>query len=99
MSRRLLGLAAAVAGYAGTAVAQADKPILIGVNTAIQLQVGRDAVGAAKMAIEEINAKGGVLGRKLAMVVAEAATDGPKTGIAAVNKLTGEDKVNVLIGG
>jgi branched-chain amino acid transport system substrate-binding protein len=79
-----------------------EKPIRIGVNTAIQLQVGRDAIDAVRMAVGEINDKGGVLGRKLEMIVAdegEAATDGPKVGIAAVNKLTGEDKVDVLIGG
>ncbi len=54
------------------------------------------------MAVDELNAQGGVLGRKLEMVTAdegEAATDGPKLGIAAVNKLTSEDHVNVLIGG
>ena len=91
-----------LAGAAPVALAQSDKPILIGINTAIQLQVGRDAVNAAKMAIDELNEKGGVLGRKFEMVVAdegEAATDGPKTGIAAVNKLTGDNKVDVLIGG
>ena len=79
-----------------------EKPIRIGVNTAIQVQVGRDAIDAARMAIDEINEQGGVLGRKLEMVVAdegEAASEGPKVGIAAVNKLTGEDGVNVLIGG
>lgn len=93
---------AAVLGFAATAEAADQQPILIGVNTAIQLQVGRDAIDAAKLAIDEINAKGGVLGRKLQMIVAdegEAAADGPKVGIAAVNKLTGEDHVNVLIGG
>ena len=104
MIRRSLvfGLLAATAGLAGPAAAQNDKPILIGVNTAIQLQVGRDAVNAVKMAIDEINQKGGVNGRKLALTVAdegEAVSEGPKTGIAAVNKLTGEDKVDVLIGG
>ena len=86
---------------ADRAMAQA-KPIRIGVNTAIQVQVGRDAIDAVKMAIDEINAKGGVLGRKLEMTVAdegEAATEGPKVGIAAVNKLTSEDHVDVLIGG
>lgn len=100
----LLPLAAAgtLALSLGAARAADQKPILIGVNTAIQLQVGRDAVDAVKMAIGEINAKGGVAGRKLAMVVAdegEAASEGPKMGIAAVNKLTGEDHVDVLIGG
>src|SRR5260221_5532337 len=99
-------LALALAGVAAVgwaAIARAeDKPIVIGVNTAIQLQVGRDAIDATKLAIDEINAKGGVIGRKLAMVVAdegEAAADGPKVGIAAVNKLTGEDHVDVLLGG
>jgi branched-chain amino acid transport system substrate-binding protein len=79
-----------------------EKSIRIGVNTAIQLQVGRDAIDAVRMAVGEINDKGGVLGRKLDVIVAdegEAATEGPKVGIAAVNKLTGEDKVDVLIGG
>jgi branched-chain amino acid transport system substrate-binding protein len=79
-----------------------DRPIRIGVNTAIQLQVGRDAIDAVRMAVAEINGQGGVLGRKLEVIVAdegEAATEGPKVGIAAVNKLTGEDRVNVLIGG
>jgi branched-chain amino acid transport system substrate-binding protein len=105
--RLVAGLAAGAAlTIAGTWLSQTaaadEKPILIGVNTAIQLQVGRDAVDAAKLAIDEINAKGGAGGRKLAMVVAdegEAASEGPKVGIAAVNKLTGEDHVDVLIGG
>jgi branched-chain amino acid transport system substrate-binding protein len=90
-----------VAAQAQPASAQ-DRPIRIGVNTAIQLQVGRDAIDAVRMAVAEINGQGGVLGRKLEVIVAdegEAATEGPKVGIAAVNKLTGEDRVNVLIGG
>jgi branched-chain amino acid transport system substrate-binding protein len=89
-------------GTADRAMAQKAKPIRIGVNTAIQVQVGRDAIDSVKMAIDEINAKGGVLGRKLEMTVAdegEAAAEGPKVGIAAVNKLTSEDHVDVLIGG
>src|SRR5260370_35260847 len=89
-------LALALAGVAAVgwaAIARAeDKPIVIGVNTAIQLQVGRDAIDATKLAIDEINAKGGVIGRKLAMVVAderEAAAAGPKGAIAAATKRTG----------
>ena len=81
---------ALAAGCADRAMAQA-QPIRIGVNTAIQVQVGRDAIDSVKMAVDEINAQGGVLGRKLEMIVAdegEAASDGPKVGIAAVNKLT-----------
>jgi len=106
MKFKLPWLAAAAAGvFAASAfpsAAEETKPVKIGVNTAIQLQVGRDAIDAVKMAVDEINANGGVLGRNFEMVVAdegEAASEGPKVGIAAVNKLTGEDHVDVLIGG
>src|SRR6516162_9852207 len=98
----LLALLMVIASPADRVQAQETNPIRIGVNTAIQAQVGRDAVDSVKMAIDEVNAQGGVLGRKLEMIVAdegEAASDGPKLGIAAVNKLTSEDHVDVLIGG
>ncbi len=81
----------------GQALAQA-KTIRIGVPTAMQLQVGRDTQDALKIAIDEINAKGGVLGRKLEMVVADE-TENPETGISAIKKLTADEKVDVLIGG
>src|SRR5690606_7065252 len=103
MTRRTLiksalgaGLAVALA-QSPVALAQ-QAPIRIGVPTAIQLQVGRDTQEAVQMAIDEINAKGGVLGRKLEMVVADE-TENPETGINAIRKLTAEDKANVLIGG
>ena len=48
--------------------------------------------------MDEINAKGGVLGRKLEMVVADE-TENPETGISAIKKLTADEKVDVLIGG
>jgi branched-chain amino acid transport system substrate-binding protein len=98
----LLALFMVATSPADRVQAQQTNPIRIGVNTAIQAQVGRDAIDSVKMAIDEINAQGGMLGRKLEMVVAdegEAASDGPKLGIAAVNKLTSEDHVDVLIGG
>ncbi|UGV27767.1 ABC transporter substrate-binding protein [Rhodopseudomonas boonkerdii] len=102
MSSFLRPLAAAsviVAGaLASTMPATAQQPIKIGLPTSIQLQVGRDTQNAAKMAIEEINAKGGLLGRKLEIVVADE-TENPEQGIAAIKKLTADEKVDVLIGG
>jgi branched-chain amino acid transport system substrate-binding protein len=82
---------------APTAFAQ-GKPIRVGVPTSMQLQVGRDTQDAIKMAIDEVNAKGGVLGRKLEMVAADE-TENPEVGINAIKKLTAEEKVDVLIGG
>jgi len=73
-------------------------PIKIGITTAVQLQVGRDTRDAAQLAIDEINAKGGVLGRPLQMIVADE-TEDPEKGISAVKKLTADEKVDVIIGG
>lgn len=93
---KLLAVAALIMG-AATASAQ-NKPIKIGVPTAVQLQVGRDTQDAIKIAMDEINAKGGVLGRKLEMTVADE-TENPETGISAIKKLTADEKADVLIGG
>jgi len=91
------GIVSAGALVIGPAVAQ-QPPIKIGITTAVQLQVGRDTQSAAKLAAEEINAKGGLLGRKIELVVADE-TENPEQGIAAIKKLTADDKVNVIIGG
>ncbi len=49
-----VGLALVLAATAGTALAQADKPIKIGISTAVALQVGRDSTDCAQLAIDEI---------------------------------------------
>lgn len=90
--------ACAALGLAAPSALAQSKPIRIGVPTAMQLQVGRDTQDAIKMAIEDINARGGVIGRKLEMVVADE-TENPETGISAVKKLTADDHADVLIGG
>ncbi|HXN56019.1 MAG TPA: ABC transporter substrate-binding protein [Myxococcales bacterium] len=90
----IFGLPASAAPPAAPA---AGQPLRIGIPTPIQLQVGRDTQDAAALAIEEINAKGGVLGRKLQMVVADE-TESPEQGISAIKKLT-DEKVDVLVGG
>jgi branched-chain amino acid transport system substrate-binding protein len=82
----------------GATLASAQQNIKIGVTTAMQLQVGRDTQDAARIAIDEINAKGGVLGRKLTFVVADE-TENPETGINAIKKLTADEKVDVIVGG
>ena len=74
MSQRfaLAALAAALSLGAAAPLAFAQgKPIRIGVTTPIQLQVGRDTQDSVKMAIDEVNAMGGVLGRKLEMLVVD----------------------------
>ncbi len=83
------------------AIAQAqdnNKPVRIGVPTAMQFQVGRDTITAIKMAVDEVNKKGGILGRKVEYVAADE-TENPETGISAIRKLLANEKVDVLIGG
>ena len=59
------------------ALAQAanTKPIRIGVPTSVQLQVGRDTLTAVKMAVDDINATGGIRGEKLSVTFADDACD------------------------
>jgi branched-chain amino acid transport system substrate-binding protein len=80
------------------ALAAESQPIRIGVPTAVQLQVGRDTIDSMQMAVDEINAKSGVIGRKLELVVADE-TDDPEAGIDTIKKLTADEQVDVLIGG
>jgi branched-chain amino acid transport system substrate-binding protein len=97
MRRHLAGLALALSVMGATSVSAQD-PIRIGITTPIQLAVGKDTVDAAQMAVDEINAKGGVLGRPLELVVADEGT-APETGIAAVQRLVDSEGADILIGG
>ncbi len=78
--------------------AQESKPLRIGVPTSVQLQVGRDTITAVKMAVDEINKEGGILGRKVEYVTADE-TENPETGISAIKKLVSDEKVDLLVGG
>lgn len=58
---------------------------------------GQSGVNGAMLAVEEINAKGGVLGRKL-LLIPEDSTSDPASAAAAVRKLIVEDKVVCVLG-
>lgn len=98
MLRPALCCALATLAFSASVALAEDKPIVIGADSPIQLQVGRDTVDALQLGIDEINAKGGVLGRKLALAVEDETMD-PQQGVAAIKKLTADEHVDVLIGG
>jgi branched-chain amino acid transport system substrate-binding protein len=95
MSKRFIGAftGAAVAAIAASGNALADeKPIIIGIATAhtgwfaIQDQGG---VNAAELAVEDLNAKGGILGRKIQTVHADTKSDkaqGRKAGLEVLEE-------------
>ena len=100
MSRtRLLCTAAGLALMAATAHAAETGPITIGVPVGLSganSVVAPSVVQAAQLAVEEINAKGGVLGRQLALEVADDAS-GAAGAQKAFDSLVYQKKVDVLI--
>ena len=61
-----------------------------------QALYGNDQVKAAQWAVDEINAKGGVNGKKLEMIVLDTQAD-PQVGIQATNRLISVEKVPVFV--
>ena len=57
-----------------------------------QALYGNDQVKAAQWAVDAINAKGGINGKKLEMIMLDTQAD-PQVGIQAVNRLISVDKV------
>lgn len=71
--------------------------IRIGSLGPVLLVPGIGIHNAAKMAVEEINAAGGIHGKKVELFIGD--TEGkPEKGITALKKLVLEDKVDVLVG-
>src|ERR1700733_9400587 len=59
---------------------------------------GVPVANGMKMAVDEINASGGVNGRKLRLIVEDSGYD-PKKAVLATQKLIEKDKVFTMIGG
>ena len=80
--------------------ARADTPIKIGMIdplTGVYAAVAQNEVMGAKLAVTQINAAGGVLGRQLELLVEDSAND-VGTGVQKARKLIDRDQVNFLIG-
>jgi len=95
-----LGAAAAVAplGFPAIVRAQSDA-IRIGhltPRTGFLGQVGEYGFRAATLAVEEINAAGGILGRKVELIAEDSVN--PATAVNKAQKLIERDKVVVLLG-
>jgi branched-chain amino acid transport system substrate-binding protein len=92
--------ALALAGFAATTPATAADPIRIGMvvpMTGAIAESGRYGIQGAKLAIEEINKAGGVLGRPLELVTEDDQSANPTT-ILAFNKITGDKDIVAVLG-
>jgi branched-chain amino acid transport system substrate-binding protein len=80
-----------------TSVSAMAKTIKIGVLAPFKTPSGEDQLNAAKMAVEEINAQGGILGKKIELILANDEYK-PEKGVMAYKKLVLEDKCEVVFG-
>jgi branched-chain amino acid transport system substrate-binding protein len=100
--RRMLALSALImsgAAFSSAALAQGKETLKFGLAMPLsgsQALYGADQVKAAQWAVADINAKGGVNGKQLEMIVLDTQAD-PQLGINAVNRLASVDKVPVFI--
>ena len=92
----LLGATALGLVTTTSTLAQAAEPIKIGVIAEAQAIAGASIPQAAQMAADEINAKGGVDGRKIEIVTYDNHSSSADS-VRAFQRAVNEDKVNIVI--
>jgi branched-chain amino acid transport system substrate-binding protein len=105
IERRTLLKAGAAAGVLQVAApfiiaARGETPVKIGMVdplTGVYAAPALNEVTGAKLAIDEINAKGGIIGRPVELLVEDSAND-VGTGVQKVRKLIDRDGVDFVIG-
>ena len=103
MSRtfKLSGLAAVAAAVMLTAAPAVQAQVVIGAAapmTGPRANLGRYFKQGVELAVSEINASGGVLGKPLQVVFEDDQADNPNAAMNAVNKLVKMHKVPVMLG-
>lgn len=95
-----VGLLAAASLSLGFASAQAADVIKMGGIISLTgggASIGKVAEQAWKMAVDEINASGGILGKKVELVLADTTTD-PTHAVNEVRRLIENEKIELLVG-
>ena len=103
--RRLVksGLALAGARFAGPFVipARAAEAVRIGLDNPLTgpvASLGKNELIGCQMAVDEINAKGGVLGRPVELIVEDSTSGDAGTAVMKARKLIDRDKIDFLLG-
>jgi branched-chain amino acid transport system substrate-binding protein len=76
----------------------AAETIKIGAVLPLAEVIGKDASKSMQLAVKQINAAGGLLGRQLELIIIDDEMK-PDKAVAAVEKLANSDKVDILVGG
>ena len=90
------GVTIAAAALASPGHAQSNEPIKIGVIAEAKAVAGSSIPQAAQLAADEINAAGGVNGRKIEIVSYDNHSSAPKS-VRAFQRAVNEDHVNAVI--
>lgn len=100
--RALLGAGAAVALLGLAPAAQAQEPIKFGLVAALSGQSARAGEAITRgltVAVDEINAKGGILGGRKIVLLRRDDESNPSKGLIAARELIQREKVAALFGG
>src|SRR5277367_5801232 len=97
------GLAVGAAQMTGPFIVKAlgEEPVKIGLDnplTGTFAALGKNELIGAQLAVEQINAKGGILGRKVDLLVEDSTSGDAATAVQKATKLVERDKVDFLIG-
>ena len=106
LDRRAVIKAAALAGVAQFAApfiitARGETPVKIGLDnplTGTYAALGKNELIGAQLALEQINAKGGILGRQAELLVEDSTSGDAGTAVQKARKLIDRDKVDFLVG-
>jgi branched-chain amino acid transport system substrate-binding protein len=81
--------------------ARGEVPVKLGLDnplTGTYAALGKNELYGCKLAVEQINAKGGILGRKAELLVEDSTSGDAGTTVQKARKLIDRDQVNFLIG-
>jgi branched-chain amino acid transport system substrate-binding protein len=97
------GLAIGAAQIASPFVVKslADEPVKIGLDnplTGTYAALGKNELFGAQLALSQINAKGGILGRPVQLLVEESTSGDAGTAVEKARKLIDRDQANFLVG-
>ena len=103
IGRRTIIKAAAAAGIAQVAgpfiiTARGEEPVKIGLDnplTGTYAALGKNELIGCQLAIEQINAKGGILGRQAELLVEDSTSGDAGTAVQKARKLIDRDKVEL----
>jgi len=97
---RFIALITALAILAAPLAAEAQAPIRIGASlsqTGVHAVVAQTQLRGYQLCVKHMNEKGGVLGRKLELVVYDDGSD-PATAVRLYEKLITQDRVELVLG-